>query len=1135
MRVVASICRVVVVFLVCALLCASADAASWTAVFSEEAHFGSTEPFGASLGLLDLGAAPPVGSSPFSVPNPFDVVITPDATTAYIASFGTCGVSSGNLVQPIDLSVSPPAAKAPIALGAVGAFGVAVSPDGRTVYASGCGKVVPIDVSASPATLGTPITVPADPYSLAISRDGRTLWTANHSTGNVSVIDLAAATPSVVRTIGVGSQPLGMALTPDGTRLYVANGASCTVSVIDTATETASASPIALPPAACSGSPQGYFGDPGRMVMSPDGATLYTASHDQRVVTPISTATNTPGTPISFAGVITPSGQPFKPGGLAMTPDGAQLLVADSGDSGVFGNTVQIVATPADTLSGAPVSLNSSLGFGVDGAVTPDQAPVANFAVTSAPPGSPTRFDASTSTVRYGTIASYAWDFGDGSPVGTTTTARIEHTYARSGAYSATLTETDTAGTSLPATTLMTGRTFARRGAESARTSRSVIVSDAAQPAVALSSSNLDFGAVGVNTSASKTLTLTNTGSGSLTINASAITGDFTLGPDGCTGQVVVAGATCTATVNFRPQAAGARRAQLAFTDDASGSPHTVALTGQGSTTGTVTGTVKDGSKPGTPPLSGAALTLCQINLTGCTSSSTDSDGGYRFADVRAGSYIVTINPPSGSTLGQGSRLADVVIGQTIDATTILHRDAPLPSGIRISSGSGSQAGGHPVLYWDAPFAIDVPPVKAPGAHGTPNSTVSTTIVVALRTAGSQQTVIGSALTYSVSYNASGTAVRAVATSTALPGVVAAGFSLTLGDIAIPASEVTLIGGSVPATTTQLRASSDGLQRLAHGALELTVFANRTSGATPARSSQFTSPESQQCAYAQINLDDERTRVGELSLQLAELEAPDPDTDALFGKPDAFAIAQLKEELENAERDYAAAKQTVENDCGPDEPDPCASGGNLFEGDTCNPSGPVAVDPSGYVRARGGVPLENARVVLERSDTARGPYVALPNGDGRMAPNNRRNPDATDIDGHFGWDVFPGYYRVKATRKGCHGGDTSRGLPVPPPVTNLRLTLACPNLHRTATRTRILSVHRRGPSTVVTVQVSSQGKPTGAITLSAPGLHGARGFVDARRPRATLVLAGHPRKRGRLVARYAGNARWAPSRGHTAT
>jgi hypothetical protein len=239
-------------------------------------------------------------------------------------------------------------------------------------------------------------------------------------------------------------------------------------------------------------------------------------------------------------------------------------------------------------------------------------------------------------------------------------------------------------------------------------------------------------------------------------------------------------------------------------------------------------------------------------------------------------------------------------------------------------------------------------------------------------------------------------------------------------------------------------------------------------------------------------------------------------------------------ELEQAQRDYDQAKQDfADQNCGDSDPSTCGFADNIFDSG-CDPSGPVAVDPSGYVRTRAGVPIENARVVLERSDTAHGRYVALPKGDARMAPNNRRNPDATDIDGHFGWDVFPGYYRVRATHKGCHGSDTSRGLPVPPPVTNLRLTLSCPSLHRAATRIRILGVRRRGPSTVVTVLVSSKRKPTGAITLSAPGLPAARAFVDARHPRATLVLSGHPRKRARLVARYAGNARWAPSRVHKA-
>jgi hypothetical protein len=138
-----------------------------------------------------------------------------------------------------------------------------------------------------------------------------------------------------------------------------------------------------------------------------------------------------------------------------------------------------------------------------------------------------------------------------------------------------------------------------------------------------------------------------------------------------------------------------------------------------------------------------------------------------------------------------------------------------------------------------------------------------------------------------------------------------------------------------------------------------------------------------------------------------------------------------------------------------------------------------------------------------------------------MAPNNRRNPDRTDIDGHFGWDVFPGYYRVRATRKGCRGSARTKGLPVPPPVFNLRLKLRCPGLHRAKTRTRVVRVRRRGPDTVVKVRVRARHAPVGLVTVA-----GVNGFL--RHGRTTVVLPAH---RKHVVARYAGNARWAPSRG----
>jgi PKD repeat protein len=60
----------------------------------------------------------------------------------------------------------------------------------------------------------------------------------------------------------------------------------------------------------------------------------------------------------------------------------------------------------------------------------------------------------STSTDADGSIASYRWDFGDGTPVVTTTTSPIAHTFAAAGTYTVTLWVTDNrGGVSNPAAT----------------------------------------------------------------------------------------------------------------------------------------------------------------------------------------------------------------------------------------------------------------------------------------------------------------------------------------------------------------------------------------------------------------------------------------------------------------------------------------------------------------------------------------------------------------------------------------------------------------------------------------------------------------------------------------------------------
>jgi YVTN family beta-propeller protein len=180
-------------------------------------------------------------------------------------------------------------------------------------------------------------------------------------------------------------------------------------------------------------------------------------------VTPITVATNTPGTPIPVS---------TAPAGIAITPDGKTAYVANGGSATVTPITV------ATNTPGTPIPVGSN-PKGI--AITPDQAPRAHMSVTSAAAGSPSSFDASASTVAYGTIASYQWNFGDGTTL-TTSTATTTHTYATAGTYTASVTETSSGGTSTAQ--VFTGQTVSNNGSVQAVATQAVAVTAASSPVV---------------------------------------------------------------------------------------------------------------------------------------------------------------------------------------------------------------------------------------------------------------------------------------------------------------------------------------------------------------------------------------------------------------------------------------------------------------------------------------------------------------------------------------------------------------------------------------------------------------------------------------------------------------------------
>jgi hypothetical protein len=84
-------------------------------------------------------------------------------------------------------------------------------------------------------------------------------------------------------------------------------------------------------------------------------------------------------------------------------------------------------------------------------------------------------------------------------------------------------------------------------------------------------------------TSAVQTITLTSSGTAGLTITSIAVSGDFAQ-TNNCpvSPATVAVDGTCTIDVTFTPTATGARTGTITVTDDATASPHTVSLSGNG-------------------------------------------------------------------------------------------------------------------------------------------------------------------------------------------------------------------------------------------------------------------------------------------------------------------------------------------------------------------------------------------------------------------------------------------------------------------------------------------------------------------------------------------------------------------------
>ena len=150
--------------------------------------------------------------------------------------------------------------------------------------------------------------------------------------------------------------------------------------------------------------------------------------------------------------------------------------------------------------------------------------------------------------------------------------------------------------------------------------SNTVVPSAPPAPKVTLSPTSAVFPSTAVGaSSAGTTVTLTNSGTATLNLTSVAVGGtnaaDFVKGTSTC-GATLAAGASCTTPVTFRPTLAGARAGTLVVTDNAAGSPHSVALTGTGGTVSVPTVTAKNPASGATGVAIGTTTSRTAMTLT---------------------------------------------------------------------------------------------------------------------------------------------------------------------------------------------------------------------------------------------------------------------------------------------------------------------------------------------------------------------------------------------------------------------------------------------------------------------------------------------------------------------------------------
>jgi YVTN family beta-propeller protein len=242
----------------------------------------------------------------------YGLVWHPDGARLYSAGAGQNNVQEFNYANGAITRARTFAL--PAVTGQSFAGGLAVTPDGTTLYVTRvfAQTVSSIDLASGQVT--KTIALPAEPYANVVSADGKMLYVSLWGGAKVQVYMLPSM--NLLEELNTGEHPNAMVLSRDGKRLFVACGNSASVWVFDTfsgdAIEQISMSLTPAAPATAT---------PNSLALSPDGQTLIVSTADNNAVAVVDVSNGAR----SFVNGFVPTG--WYPTGAIFSYDSKQIFV----------------------------------------------------------------------------------------------------------------------------------------------------------------------------------------------------------------------------------------------------------------------------------------------------------------------------------------------------------------------------------------------------------------------------------------------------------------------------------------------------------------------------------------------------------------------------------------------------------------------------------------------------------------------------------------------------------------------------------------------------------------------------------------------------------------------------------------